>query len=47
MGPRPPDFDEDLVRQAPTFQKWAALAPGETLRYACRDFVKKGHSDFN
>lgn len=44
MGPRPPDFDEDLVRQAPTFQRWAALAPGEKLRYACRDFVK-GHGD--
>uniref|UniRef100_A0A7R9VMT0 Uncharacterized protein n=1 Tax=Pseudictyota dubia TaxID=2749911 RepID=A0A7R9VMT0_9STRA len=40
MGARPPDFDEALVRQAPTFIKWQALRDGEKLRYACRDFVK-------
>lgn len=40
MGPRPPDFDEDLVRQAPTFARWQKLPPGQKLRYACRDFVK-------
>eukprot|EP01083_Nonionella_stella_P095631 268506_1 len=40
MGPRPPDFDEDLVRQAPTFVRWQKLPPGQKLRYACRDFVK-------
>jgi len=40
MGPRPPDFDEHIIRQSPTFLKWLQLAPGETLRYACRDFCK-------
>lgn len=40
MGPRPPDFDEKLVREAPTFKKWQVLQPGQKLRYACRDFVK-------
>mmetsp|Transcript_22439 Transcript_22439/g.45554 ORF Transcript_22439/g.45554 Transcript_22439/m.45554 type:complete len:392 (-) Transcript_22439:244-1419(-) len=40
MGPRPPDFDEKLVRDAPTFKKWQVLKPGQKLRYACRDFVK-------
>lgn len=44
MGPRPADFDENLVRQAPTFQRWLKLYPGQKLRYACRDFVK-GHGD--
>ncbi|KAL7537159.1 hypothetical protein ACHAWF_005679 [Thalassiosira exigua] len=45
MGPRPPDFDEELVRKAPTFQKWLQLLPGETLTYACRQFVKGGVED--
>lgn len=40
MGPRPEDFNEELVRRAPTFKNWEKLAPGETMRYACRDFVK-------
>jgi hypothetical protein len=40
MGPRPPDFDEDSIRQSPTFVKWMGLHPGQTLRYACRDFIK-------
>lgn len=44
MGPRPPDFDEDVIRQSPTFIKWEQLDIGERLRYACRDFVK-GHED--
>ena len=44
MGPRPNDFDEDLVRQAPTFQRWQKMLVGQKLRYACRDFVK-GHGD--
>ena len=45
MGPRPADFDEDLVRKAPTFQKWLQLVPGERLTYACRQFVKGGVED--
>lgn len=44
MGPRPTDFDEDVIRQSPTFIKWAHLEPGQVLRYACREFVK-GHED--
>ena len=40
MGPRPPDFDEDLVKQAPTFIRWQNLAQGQSLRYVCRDFIK-------
>lgn len=44
MGPRPTDFDEDLVRQAPTYQRWHKLQVGQKIRYACRDFVK-GHGD--
>jgi hypothetical protein len=44
MGPRPSDFNENLIRQSPTFMKWNTLAPGTRLRYACREFIK-GHSD--
>jgi hypothetical protein len=44
MGPRPADFDEQLVRQSPTYLKWSSLADGEKLRYACREFIK-GHGD--
>lgn len=44
MGPRPPDFDEQLVRQSPTFIKWSTLNQGEKLRYACREFIK-GYMD--
>jgi hypothetical protein len=44
MGPRPRDFDENLVKQAPTFIRWQKLETGQKLRYACRDFVK-GHGD--
>lgn len=44
MGPRPPDFNEQVLRQSPTFARWAKLDKGEKLRYACRDFVK-GHED--
>ena len=40
MGPRPEDFDEELVRRSPTFRKWENLMPGSKLRYACREFVK-------
>lgn len=40
MGPRPRDFDEDLVRRSPTFRKWEELLPGGKLRYACREFIK-------
>jgi len=40
MGKRPLDFDENLVRKAPTFRKWLQLEDGEKLRYACRDFYK-------
>ena len=44
MGSRPRDFDEELVRRSPTYRKWECLAPGERLRYACREFLK-GHGD--
>lgn len=40
MGPRPADFDEELVRQSPTYAKWTGLVDGQKLRYACREFVK-------
>lgn len=41
---QPPDFDEELVRQSPTFHKWLSLRDGERLKYACREFLK-GHMD--
>jgi len=44
MGARPADFDENVVKQSPTFQKWLSLEDGQKLRYACRDFIK-GHND--
>jgi hypothetical protein len=40
MGPRPLDFDEEMIKQSPTFVKWQSLEEGEKLRYACREFVK-------
>lgn len=40
MGPRASDFDEELVRQSPTFIKWEQLETGQVLRYACREFFK-------
>mmetsp|Transcript_9277 Transcript_9277/g.13333 ORF Transcript_9277/g.13333 Transcript_9277/m.13333 type:complete len:313 (+) Transcript_9277:116-1054(+) len=40
MGPRPPDFNEELVRRAPTFKNWEKLAKGERMMYACREFIK-------
>lgn len=46
MGSRPSDFDERVVRMAPTFKKWSALEEGQKLRYACRDFIKgKGNDE--
>jgi hypothetical protein len=45
MGPRPADFDEDVIRQSPTFQKWISLQTGEILRYACREFTKDKGQD--
>ena len=44
MGPRPPDFDEHVIRQSPTFIRWNQLETGAKLRYACREFTK-GHGD--
>jgi hypothetical protein len=44
MGPRPPDFNEEVLKQSPTYHRWEKLAPGEKLRYACREFTK-GHGD--
>jgi hypothetical protein len=44
MGPRPVDFDEEVIRQSPTFIKWMELPEGQRLRYACREFLK-GHGD--
>ena len=40
MGPRPKDFNEELIRQAPAYKKWEALTPGDSMKYACRNFVK-------
>lgn len=45
MGKRPQDFDEELVKQAPTFKKWLELEVGESLRYACRYFTKGNGDD--
>ena len=45
MGERPDDFDEELVRKAPTFKKWEKLQNGETLSYACRQFTKGAEND--
>jgi hypothetical protein len=44
MGPRPPDFDEEVIRQSPTFLRWTQLETSQKLRYACREFVKD-HGD--
>mmetsp|Transcript_27898 Transcript_27898/g.43858 ORF Transcript_27898/g.43858 Transcript_27898/m.43858 type:complete len:314 (+) Transcript_27898:121-1062(+) len=40
MGPRPSDFNEEVVRRAPTFKNWEKLAKGERMMYACREFIK-------
>lgn len=44
MGPRPLDFDEEMIRHSPTFVKWMNLLDGQKLRYACRVFIK-GHEN--
>jgi hypothetical protein len=44
MGPRPADFDEEVIRQSPTFLRWMQLETSQKLRYACREFVKD-HGD--
>jgi hypothetical protein len=45
MGPRPADFNEDLVKQSPTYAKWEKLQRGEKLKYACREFIKDHDQD--
>lgn len=45
LGPRPHDFNEGLIKSSPTFLKWEKLELGETLRYACREFVKGNGND--
>ena len=45
MGARPADFDERIIRMAPTFKKWMALETGQKLRYACRNFTKGNEND--
>lgn len=45
MGARPPDFDEEMIKQSPTYTKWTSLPDGTKLRYACRDFVKGNGDD--
>lgn len=45
MGPRPKDFNEELIRKAPTFQRWLKLQPGQKLTYACREFTKGADDD--
>lgn len=38
MGPRPSDFDEDMVRKSPTFKKWDALGKGQKVRRTLKMF---------
>jgi hypothetical protein len=45
MGERPHDFDEEVIKQSPTFLKWASLPDGAKLKYACREFVKGNGDD--
>jgi len=46
MGPRPPDFDEVVIKKSPTYVKWGKMHAGQKLRYACREFIKgKGDDD--
>jgi hypothetical protein len=45
MGPRPADFDEQVIKQSPTFIRWNQFDVGEKLRYACREFVKGNGDD--
>ena len=45
MGPRPPDFNEGVIKQSPTFAKWEALPENGKLRYACREFIKGRPND--
>jgi hypothetical protein len=45
MGPRPPDFEEGILKQSPTYQRWLLMESGNSLRYACRTFVKGREED--
>mmetsp|Transcript_58781 Transcript_58781/g.70731 ORF Transcript_58781/g.70731 Transcript_58781/m.70731 type:complete len:234 (+) Transcript_58781:326-1027(+) len=45
MRERPKDFDEELVKRAPTFKKWEALKNGEKMRYFSREFIKGREND--
>jgi hypothetical protein len=45
MGPRPPDFNEDIVKQSPSFIKWQQLENGQKMKYACREFTKGQAND--
>ena len=45
MGERPLDFDEIVVKQTPTYQKWLQLKEGKVLRYSSRDFRKGNTKD--
>ena len=45
MKARPADFNEEIVRKAPTFKKWEKLTPGQTLTYASRSFTKGSDDD--
>ena len=46
MGPRPADFDEDKIKKSPTYLRWLKLEEGQSLKYACREFVKgRGDDD--
>ena len=45
MKERPADFNEEIVRKAPTFKKWEKLASGQTLTYASRSFIKGSDDD--
>jgi hypothetical protein len=45
MGARPHDFDEEVIKQSPTFLRWASMPDGAKLKYACREFVKGSGDD--
>jgi hypothetical protein len=45
MGARPLDFNEIIVKESPTYQKWLKLEDGDSLRYSSRDFIKGRDKD--
>jgi hypothetical protein len=45
MGPRPADFNEEVIKQSPSFIKWQQLENGQKMKYACREFTKGQAND--